>query len=64
MTFFAGVKSDPPVVKITNTRPLEKELYKMMWNRPEYRVVAPGEHVVHEFLRQAQPPAGSAVLDL
>lgn len=64
MTFFAGVKSDPPVVKITNTRPLEKELYKMMWNRPEYRVVAPGEHVVHEFLRQAQPPAGASVLDL
>lgn len=64
MTFFAGVLSDPPVVKITNTRPLEKDLYKMMWQRHEYRKVSPGEQVAFEFLRQARPRHGSSVLDL
>lgn len=56
MTFFSSVLSDPPEVKITNDRPLEKDLYKMMWSRPEYRVVAPGEQIAQEFLAQAKPP--------
>ena len=27
----------------------------MMWDRPEYRQVAPGEQISHEFLKQAKP---------
>jgi len=64
MTFFSSVLSDPPEVKITNDRPLEKDLYKMMWSRPEYRVVAPGEQIAQEFLAQAKPPKGASVIDL
>jgi hypothetical protein len=43
MSGISSVMSDAPEVKVTNVRPLEKDLYKMMWERPEYRVVAPGE---------------------
>jgi SAM-dependent methyltransferase len=64
MTFFSGVISDPPEVKITNSRPLEKDLYRMMWNIPAYRKVAPGEKAAFEFLKQARPPVGSSVVDL
>ena len=64
MTTVSSVFSEAPQVKVSNVRPLEKDLYKMMWDRPEYRVVAPGEHIAHEFLRQAKPPKGASVLDL
>ena len=64
MTTVSSVFSEAPQVKVSNVRPLEKDLYKMMWERPEYRVVAPGEHIAHEFLRQAKPPKGASVLDL
>lgn len=64
MTFFSAVFSEPPVVKVTNDRPLEKDLYKMMWNIPAYRKVAPGEQAAFEFLRQAKPPVGASVIDL
>jgi hypothetical protein len=64
MTFFSAVFSEPPVVKISNNRPLEKDLYKMMWNIPAYRKVAPGEHAAFEFLKQAKPPVGASVIDL
>jgi len=36
----------------------------MMWSRPEYRVVAPGEQIAQEFLAQAKPPKGASVIDL
>jgi len=64
MTTQSSVKSDAPVVRITNERPLEKDLYKMMWDIPEYRYVAPGESIAHEFLKQAKPKPGATVLDL
>jgi SAM-dependent methyltransferase len=64
MTGQAGIISDAPEVKVENVRPLEKDLYKMMWDIPEYRHVAPGENIAHEFLAQAKPKAGSSVLDL
>ena len=64
MTAESSVFSEAPQVNISNVRPLEKDLYKMMWSRPEYRVVAPGEHIVHEFLAQAKPPKGASILDL
>ena len=31
----------------------------MMWDKPEYRQVAPGEKVAHEFLAQAKPKQGA-----
>ena len=64
MTTQTSVMSDAPEVKVENVRPLEKDLYKMMWDIPEYRHVAPGENIAHEFLAQAKPKAGSSVLDL
>jgi predicted RNA methylase len=64
MTTVSSVFSEAPQVKVSNVRPLEKDLYKMMWDIPEYRAVAPGEHIAHEFLRQAKPPKGASVLDL
>jgi hypothetical protein len=64
MTFLAGIYSEPPVVKVSNIRPPEKDIYKQMWDKPEYRHVAPGEQVAFEFLQQAKPEKGATVLDL
>jgi SAM-dependent methyltransferase len=64
MTFTAGVHSDPPTVKVSNIRPPEKDIYKQMWSKAEYRHVAPGEHVAFDFLSQAKPEKGATVLDL
>jgi len=64
MTTESSVFSEAPQVQISSVRPLEKDLYTMMWERPEYRVVAPGEHIAHEFLNQAKPPKGASVIDL
>jgi len=64
MTTQSSVMSDAPEVKVSNERPLEKDLYKMMWDIPEYRYVAPGESIAHEFLKQAKPKPGASVLDL
>ena len=63
MTAQAGIKGTAPIVKVTNVRPQEKDLYKMMWEHPEYRKVAPGEYVVQDFFAQAQPKKGSSVID-
>ena len=64
MTGISSVMSDAPEVQVTNVRPLEKDLYKKVWDMPEYRKDAPGEKVAHEFLAQAKPKAGASVLDL
>ena len=64
MTGVSSVISDAPEVKIENIRPLEKDLYKKVWEIPEYRQTSPGEKVSHIFLEQAKPKAGSSVLDL
>jgi hypothetical protein len=50
MTYSTDVHSDPPIVKVSNIRPPEKDIYKQMWDKPEYRHVAPGEHVAFDFL--------------
>jgi 2-polyprenyl-3-methyl-5-hydroxy-6-metoxy-1,4-benzoquinol methylase len=62
-TAIAGVTGEAPVVAIENVRPLEKDLYKKVWEIPEYRKEAPGEKISHEFLAQAKPKAGSSVID-
>ena len=59
MTGISSVISDAPEVAVTNARPLEKDLYKKVWDMPEYRKDAPGEKVAHEFLAQAKPKAGA-----
>ena len=60
----SSVISDPPQVSIDTKRPSEKELYKMMWEKDEYRIVSPGEKIYHEFLNIAKPPQGSSIIDL
>jgi 2-polyprenyl-3-methyl-5-hydroxy-6-metoxy-1,4-benzoquinol methylase len=64
MTAQAGVISEAPKVKVSNARPQEKDLYKMLWDKPEYRDYSPGEQVSHIFLEQANPKAKATVLDL
>lgn len=63
-TALTGIIGKAPVVSVSNSRPLEKDLYKMMWERPEYRTFAPGEKAVFDFLSQAKPRRGSSVIDL
>lgn len=41
----------------------EVQKYTAVWNRPEYRVSAPGEHFVSDFLRHAKPGNGDTVID-
>ena len=64
MTGFSSLIADAPEVTVDKVRPLEKDLYKMMWDKPEYRQFAPGEQIAHEFLKQAKPKQGATVLDL
>jgi len=53
-----------PTLLIKPIRPSEKDIYKTMWDKPEYRVVSPGEMIAKEFLRQAKPMPNSSVIDL
>jgi 2-polyprenyl-3-methyl-5-hydroxy-6-metoxy-1,4-benzoquinol methylase len=53
-----------PVLLVKPIRPPEKDIYKTMWDKPEYRVVSPGEMIAKEFLRQAKPLPNSPVIDL
>ena len=63
-TALTGVIGKPPVVTVSSVRPLEKDLYRMMWEKPEYRAVAPGEGAAFDFMAQAKPPRGASVIDL
>lgn len=63
-TALTGIIGKAPVVTVSSNRPLEKDLYKMMWEKPEYRTFAPGEKAVFDFLAQAKPRRGSSVIDL
>ena len=64
MTTLSAFVSAAPKVTVSKTRPLEKDLYKMVWDMPQYRVVSPGERAAFQFLREAKPPKGASVLDL
>lgn len=61
MTTPIGMAGYAPVVTI---RPIERELYRQMWDREEYRRVSPGEQCVKNFLEIAKPPRNATVLDL
>lgn len=57
-----GMEGAPPVVTITPVNP-EASKYTRVWESPEYRKLAPGEHLAPLFLATAKPPAGSHVID-
>lgn len=54
----------PQVLIQAAPRPAESEIYRQMWDRPEYRTVAPGEEIAEVFLAQARPKKGATVLDM
>lgn len=60
MTAAQSMQGYAPVVKV---RPIEKEIYRQLWDREEYRLVAPGESCAQVFCVQARPPKGSSVID-
>ena len=53
----------PAPVEEAPTRPAEQDIYQMLWQRDEYRAVAPGELIANEFLVQAKPAPGSTCID-
>jgi hypothetical protein len=55
-----GCTGFAPVVKV---RTIEQAKYEQMWNHAAYRGVAPGEGAAPLFLSQAQPKAGSSIID-
>jgi hypothetical protein len=57
----ASFEGAAPVVTV---RPIEREIYRQMWARPEYRAVAPGEQCASLFMAQARPKKGATVLDM
>jgi SAM-dependent methyltransferase len=57
-----GFGGMPPTVLIKPTNP-EREKYRRMWDRPEYRRVAPGEIAATAFLTQARLRHDVEVLD-
>jgi len=52
-----------PKVTIDAGNP-EAEKYGKLWQRDEYRAVAPGENLARLFLDRARPRAGASVLDI
>lgn len=64
-TVASDVAGYAPVVKVgPPQRPAEKDLYRKLWTKEEYRKYSPGEHIAEEFLKQAKPKPGATVLDL
>jgi SAM-dependent methyltransferase len=62
-----GMVGNAPIVGIGKApakRPAEAEIYRQMWEHPEYRQVAPGETSALTFLEQARPKKGATVLDM
>lgn len=58
----AGYEGTQPEVKVREGNP-EALKYGRMWERPEYRAVAPGEDLAAEFVKIARPAPGSDVID-
>ena len=59
-TGFVGCVGYPPIVKLEKG---EQAKYVEMWEREEYRKVAPGELCAQMFLDVVRPKAGSEVID-
>lgn len=63
-TGVASLIGHAPTVAIGPAPPMtEQRKYQRMWEREEYRQVAPGEHVAPLFLQVARPEPGSVVID-
>lgn len=64
MTTDSSVVGFAPTVTIAPAPPItEQRKYQRMWERQEYRIVAPGENVAPVFLEQVKPKPGSTVID-
>ena len=57
-----GFSGLTPSVTVKSTNP-ERDKYRAMWQRQEYRTVAPGEHSAMTFLAQARLPRDAEVID-
>jgi len=57
-----GVQGFPPGVAVQPGNP-ETLKYGRIWERSEYRVIAPGEDLAQLFLAQARPRPGTSVID-
>jgi SAM-dependent methyltransferase len=57
-----GMVGAPPRLEIGKGNP-EAVKYGKIWERPEYRITAPGEQYVPLFIQHAQPKIGSSIID-
>ncbi len=62
MTAQAGALGFAPTVTVAPANP-EAAKYAQLWQRDEYRAVAPGEHVAPVFVQTARPRPGATVID-
>ena len=58
----SSMEGAPPVIEIGQGN-REAAKYGALWERAEYRAVAPGEGLAQVFLQQARPRRGAEVLD-
>lgn len=58
----AGISGFAPTVKIAPPM-TEREKYELMWDRDEYRAIAPGEFWAMSFLEHARPERHAEVID-
>lgn len=58
----AGIVSEPPKMKVDKGNP-EALKYGAMWEKPEYRIVSPGEEWVGLFLARCQPHRNAHIID-
>jgi len=59
-----GMVGHPPVVTIgvAQLNP-ERKKYKDMWEKPEYRAFAPGEHLIPKFMQVVKPTERATIID-
>ena len=55
-----GMVGHPPTILIGKS---ERAKYVEMWEQPEYRAVAPGEHYIGRFVAAANPQPGETLID-
>ncbi len=64
MSTQAGFVGAAPSVKVEKAPPIpERKKYQRVWERAEYRGVAPGELAAEAFLQVAQPALNATVID-
>lgn len=63
MTAEASLAGYAPVVTVGPAVMTEQQKYERMWKHPQYRAVAPGEHIAEQFIKIAKPGQGAEVID-